>query len=385
MKRFFFSVLALAAVAVGCTKSGIVELPQSLQTPIQFEPYSGKALVTKADTAGISTLQKALTEGGGIHVTGFLEEAKGVVSDYANSLYMDKDVKFVDQKWIYEGASYWPESGSLTFVAYGLNSGSAFAPVANSKTDFTFTVADEVANQKDLLVSPIMTAKDINIPTVTIKLSHLLSRVEFALKTNNEEDNDVQVLIKDVKLHGSFAKQGTVDLTDTVAVITPGSSVSTSYSVFDSEYEFGTADTDTTSYPGFLLEANTVVAAPIYNNVTFTPAGLVPASGDGTSFPTTTSTAKSASRYMMLMPGTVTAPTGGAEHPYIEVVYQLTDAEEQKAMVELVDAEGNDWTFAPGKAYKFVFTVSTTAIGFEVEVDPWEVFGDSTHTLVPEV
>ena len=90
-------------------------------------------------------------------------------------------------------------------------------------------------------------------------------------------------------------------------------------------------------------------------------------------------------RFMLIAP---TAATAGS---YIEVVYQLTEAEEQTARVDI-----STIAFNAGTSYDFVFKVSTSAIGFEDTVTPWaEHFttGDnsatnptgSTYTLTPYI
>jgi hypothetical protein len=86
-----------------------------------------------------------------------------------------------------------------------------------------------------------------------------------------------------------------------------------------------------------------------------------------------------ANRYMMLIPTTLGADA------HILVRYQLTDADEQTAKISLAD-----WKFEAGKSYDFVFKVSTSAIGFYVEVSPWDSYfpteGNSgIYTLTPEI
>ena len=85
-------------------------------------------------------------------------------------------------------------------------------------------------------------------------------------------------------------------------------------------------------------------------------------------------------RYMMLIPCTPGTTDAKAT---IEVIYQLTDAEEQKAKVELPA----DFEFAKGTGYEFVLKVSTMAVTFEVEVIDWQtgqVAGSYTLTPVVE-
>ena len=94
-----------------------------------------------------------------------------------------------------------------------------------------------------------------------------------------------------------------------------------------------------------------------------------------------------ANRYMMLMPTPADLQTGSYT---IEVDYLIEDSVPLTAKVNLPE----DWKFESGKAYEFLFHVSTTQIGFEVQVTPWvEHFGTGddisdytqVHTLTPIV
>ena len=92
-----------------------------------------------------------------------------------------------------------------------------------------------------------------------------------------------------------------------------------------------------------------------------------------------TSSISENNRYMMLIPCT---PGTADAKATIEVIYQLTDAEEQKAKVELPD----NFVFAKGTGYEFVLKVSTMAVTFEVEVIDWATGTvDASYTLTPVV
>ena len=397
MKRFFFSAILIAAIATSCTKSGIIESP-IYDSPISFEPYTGRTPVTKATEAKEATIKTT-----GFHVTGFLENAQGAISDPTKP-YMNKDVTFntSTSKWGYEGAAYWPESGTLSFVAYGLNVNDSTDPIFVPKntgnyTEFTYTVPDAVADQKDLLVSNLINGKSIddNGP-VEVTLKHVLSKVGFQVVTNNPAPTspsatDVKVTIKNITLNGVFKKSGDVNLTATTAAITPGSETKNKYSLFDSEYSKGATGTD---YSGFITNdtgANNPVT--IYRNTTFNgDTQEIKYNNKTINVPARTDDVD-ADRFMMIMPGIVGDlqtqdvydidgdgnKTEETTTPYIEVIYQLTDAEEQIARVPLLKDNGatanpryTNWDFVAGTAYEFVFKVSTTAVGFSVIVDTWK-------------
>lgn len=390
MKRFFFTVIALAAVAVGCTKSGLLESPQTYEAPISFEPYTGKAPVTKATVVETNDIKTA-----GFRVIGFKEASDNTIASW----YLDKEVRFGNhdsnnetaEKWYYDGAMFWPESDELSFVAYGLNASAtitdegetpyetiAYNP-ANKNTVLTYTVPSKVANQKDLVISPMKqncTSKQPNgveesTPgAVSIQLYHVLSRIGFQLKTAGT--TGINVVIKNVSLKGVTEDKATFDLTNAVGFVTANGvttvkyektdasadNTNVSYSLFDSAYAKGTTSGN---FPVFQTtsSANTVA---IYNNATLT-AGTTPSVE-------TTDNASADSRYMMILPQTLNAT--------VEVIYQLEGAQEQVASLPVKEME-----IEAGKAYEFVFTVSTNAVGFDVKVGDWATTTDKEYPLTP--
>lgn len=397
MKRFYFIAVALTALAVGCTKSNLVDLPETLETPIAFEPYAGKTPTTKASVMTGAILETYNDdETPAFHVTAFIP------NEYSKP-YMDKDVwcetpsytqttPATPATWKYSGMAYWPES-KLQFVAYGLNAdkelpaGSQtstieFAP--NSLTQFTYTVSDLVSDQEDLIVADSLERASLNGTAVNLQFQHLLSKVGFSLQTNQQ--NDVVVTIKKVELKGNFFKTGTVNMLkkgDDLKVATTGEATSTSYSLFG---ELGTDNSiksynpdatesaDYLCFQGASVGPNT--STPIYASHSLT---TTVAEGVKTETITANASADANNRYMMLIPCT---PGTTASKATINVIYQLTDAEEQKAKVELPES----FIFEKGKGYEFVLKVSTMAVSFQVEVIDWATGTvDASYTLTPVV
>lgn len=411
MKRFFFTTIALAAVAVGCTKSGLIESPQTYETPITFEPYTGRAPVTKA--AALYT-EDLYTQG--FRVVGFeqvavsstqLEEGQKLFN--TNSPYLDRKVvakydkdgnlqtETVDGEkrtlWTYENAMYWPENKYLAFVAYGLNVNSdgddedttvgldestCFVRGADFTT-FTYTVSKTVAEQKDLVISPLMKDKNNASGKIAVQLHHVLSRVGFKVLPSGT--SGVNVVIKNINLTGKFVESGTFDLTTAVDVSTTPKSYAVelgdaatsafSYSLFGDGYALGATAKD--NYKGFVTtSASTAASVAVWNNCTFAKGAtfnprtmsLPTIQVDDNGIPTdATQKASFNNRYLMLMPQEITGAT-------VEVIYHLSDDIERVATIPIGDAAGK-FEFEAGKAYEFVFTISTTAVGFNVEVNPW--------------
>lgn len=348
MKRFFFTVIALAAVAVSCTKSGLLESPQTYQDQITFEPYTGKAPVTKATVADDETLR------GGFRVIGFSADADGGIADPTQKPYLSKMVTGTLQdettEWSYSGAMFWPdkEDDKLSFVAYGLNvngnpvkneeSGESYGDVTINPSDifkqegnyatFTYTVPDERTDQKDLLISPVNSGN--NGRTVEMRLYHVLSRIGFSVDVQNATQTKPTVEITSIKLAGDFISEATFNLAEAVTVT-------------DSKAEYkvsGTPQSKTYSFYGD--DETKFTTTSIGRQIIYT--------GDEND------------RFMMIVPGQ------GTE---ITVEYKIGDVAQKPAKLDLSSLE-----FEAGKAYEFVFTLSTVAVGFNVDVTPW----DTNHT-----
>lgn len=415
MKRFFIISVALAAVAVGCTKSEVVKAP-GRGREVKFDTYVGKTPMTKAESADLTYLQRALpTDGGqgGFHVYAFLHNAipetqnpeTGVI-DYTdistintNSAYMDKIVNWVGPEevtdeitgetvtkngyWDYPGVVYWPDHTTqrkLAFAAYALNAETQMTFETNeatktgkSYTKFAYTVPDAVKDQKDLLVTPFLPnqglSENVNAASVNLNFKHLLSRVGFQVVAN--QDGDVEIDIQEVTLYGKFPKKGNVDLTGK-AVIEPvtaeGSEFAESYTLFPTDNHFVTL--------------SSTVPTDIFENKIVTKENVTNDDGTSSEVVKTDDSNDKSNRYMMIMPS-VQAKNSDADGQYsegvlpgayIEVQYQLTDADVQTARVSL-----DGWEFKPGTSYNFIFKVSTSSIEFVVEVESWnEYFGAST-------
>ena len=359
MKRFIYTTIALAAVAVGCTKSNLVEGPQSMETPIEFETYNGRTPLTKA-----SEITNTSIQADGFHVTAFY--------DVNNSVYMDRDVTWSGNAWTYSPKAYWPSTGDLDFVAYGLNAASYITP-AEDHLSFTYTVPDVVSQQKDLVASKFGdSSKSTDNSTVTINMQHLLSKIGFQVKTiYTGTAPDAQVEIQNIKLKGTFKTIGTVNLkpgTDESFMITPV----TENQVTVSEYSLFTSDEGFTAGASASSQAifNNSIEPEFEENMTDEEKQEAEDAADQLL------AASLQNRYMMIMPGSVGAA------PYIEVTYKLTGQNEfQTARVDLpsteVEQDGGEtvtspWTFKAGTAYEFIFTVSISSIDFTGEIVDWD-------------
>ena len=445
MKKALFIIVALASVAIGCTKSEVVKAP-GRGREIKFDTYLGNIPVTKAESVDTTYLRRPAAESGGVHVYAFLHtkitdsidvtdnsqliNGSGKILDVSsvptNSAYMDKILTWdtTDLKWDYPGVVYWPDYSStrkLAFVAYALNAETTVGsenlivwdndpnvaandksghPEGQSYTKFTYTVPNAVKDQKDLLVTPFEANQGLdenaNATAVRLNFKHLLSRVGFQVVAN--QDGDVDIDIKEITLYGKFPRKGKVDLMGRGAIAPITTDV-------DAAAEYVNEYTFFQSEKHYFSTKSSKTATNIFENRLITTAtNLNPDDGEGgnnTKFDVDTLTNDS-NRFMMIMPsvqskndadgdGVYELDTeNGLPGAYIEVVYQLTDADVQTARVSL-----DGFKFDAGKSYTFRFKVSTLSIEFDVTVDSWlEHFeekdengiltnGDGTYTLMP--
>ena len=394
MKRFFFTTIALAAVAIGCTKSGLIESPQTYEDPITFETYTGKAPVTKATEAKNETLQ-----GSGFQVVGYLEQPNGTTIDVSKKPYLYRTVNYSSGKWGYDNAAYWPQGEELTFVAYGLNGAAAFDENTTDYSKLPYTVPAAIGDQKDLVIGKVIQDHDKSKGIVAVDFHHVLSRVGFKVITSGS--SAVNATIKNITISGNFVTGGTFDLTNAVyddsnnatAYTAPSdktygannstTATATTYSLFDSDYNATTDYTkinEVNDYDCFVATGNST--QDIYANNSFNPK-----SNPRTYFtdPTNSSQTNKDNRFLMIMPQyTVTPAAAEGGKPTISgidvdirVIYQLTDAEE-----EVADFKLTDFTFMPGKAYEIVFTISTVSVGFNVDVQGWDTTHDKANTTI---
>lgn len=290
--------------------------------------------------------------------------------------------RHTDGRWEYDGVTYWPDANSrnkLAFTAYGVktyekeNDTFTWSEMQNTSlgTDnvtLSFTVADVVSQQNDLIVAPYQSGKSIDAnasnTNVYLNFQHMLSCVGFKLQAN-QDNNSVEIKISRLELKGKFAKTGTVTLNaETPAIVaTENTEYATSY------FLLNTADSNNIGYFSALSSDDAQV---IYvNNATLSQ-------DNGVNVLTPATQTNEKNRYMMIMPSAASA----TDKFSIEVDYTLTDAETQTAVVELPET----WRFAANTKYEFVLKVSTSAIGFYVEATDW-ITGEvqDSYTLTPEV
>ncbi len=367
MKRFFFSLIALATVAASCTQSAVLDSPDLLGKEISFSPYTGRTPLTKAQSiegpGGVQNVY-GLAEAGGFNVYSFLHKP-----DQSTSVFMDGvNVKMENGAWTYDETMYWPdaEGYTLSFAAYSANAAD-YVTWHDTGLGFTYKVPVKVSEQVDLLATNYqseLAPTSANGGKVTMYFNHLLSRVGFKL-VSTTNDESIDVVIKNVQLKGKFPVSGTVDLKtenniSIVEIDNTSASVATTYDLMEN---------------GAFIVKNTTDRLDIY--ATHETPAEVKKETEYKPLAEATVTANAASRYMMIIPHKVTAETGDE----IIVTYQLTDGKQREAHIPLKDL---NLTFEPCKAYEFILSISTKSISFNVEEYLWETNSDPvTNPLTP--
>ncbi len=168
MKKFLFMAV-LASALISCSRDQIIDLNRD-NDEIRFGVVANSA--TKAEK---------------LYCNQFLPSEFYVWATHDNKTYIDGDQITYDNvagKWENQsGVRYWPESGDVKFFAH-VNAGQNFKWNDGVPTIEDFTVADEVAIQKDLLYAVTSKAKS-NDP-VKVNFRHALSQIVFMAKNTNK-------------------------------------------------------------------------------------------------------------------------------------------------------------------------------------------------------
>ena len=340
MKRFFFSLIALSAAAIGCTQSALVETPDLFGTEITFNPYTGRTPVTKATE--VNTPQTLSYPG--FHILSYLNK------DGENSVYMNGLVTGSTSNgtttWDYQGnTAYWPdasthETTTLSFVGFSANAKTQIEDP--TQTALVFTVNETVSEQVDFLATKYQTGLSLDSNSsgvVDLDFIHLLSRVGFQLKANKTNDN-IKITIKRLELCGTIPTEGTLNLLSAVDAVAD--------------------DSDNGAKPAIEVSPATgpVTYSLLQGNTKTLTSSEQPQQINNPSL-------AADNCYMMIMPHT-------SVDDKIVVEYVITSAGGQSSGTNIAEVPLDDsFVFAPGTAYEFVLQVSTSSIGFTVEETDW--------------
>ena len=330
-KNFFMGIAAMAALTlVSCSSDDLNSLSDtpSKNEAISFDSYLGRSAVSVNGSRG-SVLEiaglKSSTDGFGVF--GNYSPTDGEA--YGSNLFDNQKVTYssTNNKWEYTPVKYWSPQGHIDFLAY--------APRVDGTTlngsSIEFTVADNAADQKDLLwANAANQTKQNNSGTdkkVKFQFAHALSRLGYTVKTNTTS-SDVPITLKKITLAGSkdgtqkaFYPKGTINLS--TGVWTP--------STTDEKQNFVWLSTDKT------LDSDTK---------------------------------NSDKEYLFVIPQNFSKTEENADALFVIVEYTIKYGDE-KPVTYTVSSQLKQ-NFEQGKAYSINLTLGLTPIEFDADVTPWK-------------
>ena len=319
MKKNLLGWLAMATMLVGtgCSTDEVVN-DYSPENAIQFGTYTGRDAQGRASVTDVNALQ---TSGFGVYA--YLNAN----DSYTTANFM-KNIKVSTAGWTYGPTKYWPndESNKLSFLAYGpYSDGTAnnitITEETNADNSITFTVADNVMDQTDLVVAaPLRNLSNGNSTDgkVEFTFAHMLSRIAFSAKKTNADA--ATVTINSIILKGNFHTTGTVDMSAEIPAITGTGTASEVTYTFTKGTDFTDAEAE--------LESS---AVDLTNNST---------------------------NYLMVI------PSGSSQSYTITVDYTVSYDDESVSVTSEI-SKNLELDFDAGVAYKFNINVTLNEIIFE--------------------
>lgn len=183
MKKNLLFLASGLIILASCSKDELIEVNNSGN--IKFRPAIGA--VTRAN----NVLNKSNM--GSFKVTAYSDAE-------TSNFFTDLEVESKDQgnTWNTKKTYYWPTSGTLKFFAYSPKDISNVSIDNNSQKIADFSPAEDVATQKDVVVSVNTGTKEQNEQSgVNINFKHILSQIEVQAKCSNP---NIQVEVKGIKL-----------------------------------------------------------------------------------------------------------------------------------------------------------------------------------------
>lgn len=334
-KKFFMGIAAMAALTlVSCSSDDLNSLSDtpSKNEAISFDSYLGRSAVSVNGSRG-SVLEiddlKSSTEGFGVF--GNYSSTDGEA--FGSNLFDNQKVTYssTNEKWEYTPVKYWSPQGHIDFLAY--------APRVDGTTlngsSIEFTVADNAADQKDLLwanaANQTMANNSGTKKYVKFQFAHALSRLGYTVKTSLT-DASTTITLKKITLAGSadetktaFYTKGTIDLSKT-----------------SSTGLWKTSDTDTKQNFDWLSTDKTLDS----------------------------DTKNSDTEYLFVIPQDFSKTTENADALFVIVEYTIKYGDE-KPVTYTVSSQLKQ-NFEQGKAYSINLTFGLTPIEFDADVTTWK-------------
>ena len=335
-KKIFMGIAAVAALTlVSCSSEDLNSLSDnsSKNEAISFDGYLGRSAVSVNGSRGSELNKDALqksTEGLGVFGN---YSSEGTATAYGKNWFDNQPVTYKTSAWTYDPVKYWLPKGHIDFLAY--------APYVEGTTlkntsCIEFTVADNAANQKDLLWANAANKTKDNISNtgnkVKFQFAHALSRLGYTVKLNHDYTGTTFTL-KKITLAGSddgtenaFYTTGTIDLSKTSSTGLWTISATDAKQKFD--WFSGTQELATTDYKN--PDAN----------------------------------------YLFVIPQNFSAPA--TDKLYVIVEYTIDYNSGVTATMTNTVRKQLEKNFLQGKAYTINLSLGLTPIEFDADVTAWE-------------
>lgn len=351
-KSYLLGLVALTVAATSCSN----EEPASVNNAdnaIEFSTYVGRDALTRGSVFTTSEMQ---TQGFGVFAAYTAQD--NYDAQTMNFMY-NQQVTYSASAWTYSPLKYWPNNpgDKVSFFAYAPYNVEGAALNA-SLAKITYTVADAVADQKDLTVADALKdqTKQSITDKVTFNFKHVLSRIGLNVEAQvdlvnsdatGDPDNgttgngalasETNITVTKVELIGKFDKDGVIDLTNsTWSEVAPAAS--------DVIYTWEAANFDSS----------------VATNVTTTKQKL-----------------NNVDNYAMIIPQNLSGMT-------VKVYYTVTttDASEPKnnsTVNNVITSAPFNFNFQQGEAYMFNLHLGMTSVKFDASVSDWDT---ATETVV---
>ncbi|MDY3979612.1 MAG: fimbrillin family protein [Tidjanibacter sp.] len=217
--------LLLFGALAGCTRT---------ETPVDALRGGEISLAATASTrAAETTTSTVASMGVSIYHTATFSWSSSASTATPNWVY-NREVERSGSSWSYSPASYWPYAADhkLSFFAY-----SPYTTATNGLTlsqesavgapTLNVVVADDSANQVDLLVATPQTDLTRNHGTVAFTLNHAMTAIDFCAKVTALSD-DYSLAVEQLTLRflaesGNICREGTIDLATATWTLENGS------------------------------------------------------------------------------------------------------------------------------------------------------------------
>ncbi len=185
-----------------------------LRTENSADTLCVRAVVSDEIATSISANEKVLTRAAPIEDEGSFYDSFHVLAYWKKDdvsieqFYMDEDVFKYENVWSSRNVYYWPGvSCSLKFYAWaptGIDAKYLTYPFSSESTLLEYTVPNDVADQKDLMVAnPSETAGDYNA-VQSLKFAHICTAVRFEVGSEMQQGEIEELTLKGVCNSGAY-------------------------------------------------------------------------------------------------------------------------------------------------------------------------------------